>query len=109
MTTYDLDNGLRPESADPAYSALVAFGLWLRAGSIGFAAAAIGLIMLASGETTGWRGIATSLAGAALAAVSWRRARMIVDSGDKTMAEPTSVMPRTPSKTELPVRATSGV
>ena len=72
----------RPTRADPAYRAMVAFGLWLRAGSVGLGVAAIGLITVATGEAETWIGIATAIAGAAIATVAWRRALAIVDGDD---------------------------
>jgi protein-S-isoprenylcysteine O-methyltransferase Ste14 len=84
MKTDYVNTRFRPDHADPAYRAMVAFGLWLRAGSVGLAGAAIGLIMLVTGETAAWIGIATAVAGAAVATVSWRKALAIVAADDAT-------------------------
>ena len=82
MPSRYLGNRFTPTEPSPEYRALVAFGLWLRAGSVALGVAAIGVIMLTTGEATPWVASATALAGAALAALSWRKARAIVGDLD---------------------------
>ena len=82
MTTDYFNAGFKRTSTNPEYRAMVSFGLWLRAGSIGLAATAIGFIMLATAEVSAWIAIATLVAGAVVAVVSWRKALAIVHVDD---------------------------
>jgi hypothetical protein len=83
---HHLNPRFAPDRRSSAYRGVVASSLWLRAGFVALSVAALALIMLASGEASPWVAIATTVAGGAVAAVSWRRARAIIDSVDAAEA-----------------------
>ncbi len=60
--------------------AVVAFGLWLRAGIIGASGLVGGLIQLLGGEAKPLSALALAVGGGVLAAVSWRRVRAALDT-----------------------------
>lgn len=68
--------------------AVVACGLWLRAGLIGASGLVIGLLLLLDGETKLLTALALAIGGGALAVVSWRRARAVLDTADQAAAAP---------------------
>ncbi len=75
---------LRPTApAATERRAVVAYGLWLRAGLVGAAAFAAGLVQLFTGEATALSALALSAAGGALAVVGWRRALASLDAADR--------------------------
>ena len=85
MTSY-LDRRYAPDPLTPAWRALVASGLWLRAGFVGASVAAIALVMLASGDATPLIAIASAVAGGAVASFAWRRFWVVINRADATEA-----------------------
>jgi hypothetical protein len=63
--------------------AVVACGLWVRAGLIGASGFAAGVLLLLGGEMKPLTALALAIAGGALAAVSWRRARAVLDAAEE--------------------------
>ena len=61
--------------------AVVASSVWLRVGFIGATAAAAGLLQLLDGDLAWLSPLALAFCGGMLAAVSWSRARVVLDSG----------------------------
>jgi hypothetical protein len=64
---------------DPIDRALFACRLWLHAGFVGVCAVAAGLLLLVDGEPKWLPGVLLILAGLFVAAVSWRRARKMLE------------------------------
>jgi hypothetical protein len=72
---------------------LVASSLWLRLGFVGAAGAVVALIELYNGEAGLLAALAWIFGGAWLAAVSWRRAKVLLDRLDHLEETPEAVMP----------------
>jgi len=68
--------------------ALVESGLWLRIGFIGASGVAAGLIQLFDGEVKPLSALALAVGGGVLAAVSWWRARTVLENADGATAGP---------------------
>ena len=66
--------------------ALVACGLWLRAGFIGASALVAGLMLLFTGESTPAVAIGLAVGGGLLAPYAWRRSRAILERADAAAA-----------------------
>ena len=71
-----------------ARRALVESGLWLRIGFIGASGVAAGLIQLFDGEVKPLSALALAVGGGVLAAVSWWRARTVLENADGATAGP---------------------
>ena len=78
------------------YRAMVAAGLWLRAGLVALSVEVITLIMLATGEATPWIEIAIALVAGVIARWSWRRARsaLAAESAETGEASPATREPQ---------------
>lgn len=66
--------------------ALIAAGLWMRAGFVGTSAVVIGLILLFNGEANPLLALAIALGGGAFAAFAWRRSWTILAQADAVEA-----------------------
>ena len=77
----------KPELHGPTGRALLACGLWMRLGFIGASGVAVGVIQLFGNEGSPLAALAFVLGGAALAAVSWRRAHAALSKVDVPGAE----------------------
>ena len=62
-----------PDADDESRAALIAAGLWMRAGFVGTSALVIGLILLFNREANPLLALAIALGGGAFAAFAWRR------------------------------------
>jgi hypothetical protein len=82
MTTPRIDPRFVPDRRSPAWRALLASTVWLRAGFIGASVFAIGLIMLVTGEGQPMSALASAIAGALLAALAWRHAWTVLSAAD---------------------------
>ena len=67
---------------------LVASSLWLRLGFVAASGAAVALMELYHGELSPFAGFAWILGGVALAALSWRRAKFLLDRLDSADVAP---------------------
>ena len=76
-----------PELRKKAGAALVACGLWLRIGFVGASAVAAGLIQLFDGKVKPFSALALAVGGGVLAAVSWWRARTVLEIADGATVE----------------------
>ena len=79
MTPHKLSRRFAVDRRTPAYQAMLACGLWLRAGFVALSGAVIALIMLASGEATLWIAIAAAVIAAVFERWSWYKARAALD------------------------------
>jgi hypothetical protein len=75
-----------PELQNTTERALIACSLWLHIGFIGAAASAAGLLRLFEGETNWPLAVGLALSGGALAAVTWRRARTVLEHAERASA-----------------------
>jgi hypothetical protein len=66
--------------------ALVTSSIWLRVGLIGATAVAAGILQLLEGDLAWLSPLALAFCGGVLAAVSWSRARAVLDSGHPSVA-----------------------
>ena len=76
-----------PELSRKARRALVACGLWVRIGFIGASGAALGLAQLLDGTMRPLPALALLVGGGVLAAVSWWRGHVVLDTADKPADE----------------------
>jgi len=74
-----------------ARHALVESGLWLRIGFIGASGVAAGIIQLLGAEAKPISALALAVGGGVLAVLSWRRARIVIESADQA----TPIVPST--------------
>ena len=93
MNAYNFDDRVAQQRLSSADRALVASGLWLRAGFVALSFEAIALIMLATGAAAPWIAIATAVVAGVIARWSWLRARAALDADVETNEAPTSVVP----------------
>ena len=96
MAAHDLDNQLAVDQRHPAHPAMVASGLWLRAGFVALSVEAIVLIMLATGELAAWAAIAAAVVAGVFARGSWHRARAALDAEPLETGGAASDAPRQP-------------
>lgn len=82
MTRRYVNQRFAPDPYSPAFRAVVASSLWLRMGFVTLSVAAIALILLATGDATPGIASSTAVAGGAVTAFAWRRARAILDDID---------------------------
>ncbi len=61
---------------------LIASGLWLRLGFVGASGSVAAMIAMFTGDTGPWAALPLAIAGAALAAYSWRRALAVLERAD---------------------------
>jgi hypothetical protein len=80
MTAHYLTGRYAFPLRSPAYRALVATGLWLRAGFVALSIGAIALVMLATGEATPSIAITTAAVAGVFVRWSWRKARAALDA-----------------------------
>jgi hypothetical protein len=71
-----------PERSSNPGMSLFAFGVWIRLGFVGVSAVIAALVCLADPQTPVAPAVAAALAGAALAAFSWRRVKRALDEDD---------------------------
>ncbi|MEO8304659.1 MAG: hypothetical protein ABI724_11105 [Betaproteobacteria bacterium] len=88
MTTPSVDTNFTPDYRSASWRALLASGMWLRAGFVGASVFAIGVITLFSGEWSPATAFASALAGGVFAAYAWRRALLVIDRADGSEASP---------------------
>ena len=81
----------RPELHGKTGRALVVCGLWMRLGFVGATAVAVGVIQLFGSEASPLSAFALAAGGAALAALSWRRAHAALGEADEPAASIASV------------------
>lgn len=82
MTTPRIDPRFVPERRSPAWRALRASTVWLRAGFVGASVLAIGLIMLVTGEGQPMTALASAIAGALVATLAWRHSWTVLSAAD---------------------------
>ena len=63
--------------------ALAGCGLWLLIGFVGATAVAAGLLQLLEGEAPPFAALTLLFSGAALAAMSWRRGRIVLEDAER--------------------------
>ena len=84
-----------------SWRAVVASGLWLRAGFVGASAFAIGLIMLFTGEASALTALTCLVAGGAFAAFAWRRSWAALNRVETSLpVAPAPIVPA-PSRSNL--------
>jgi len=71
-----------PQLTAKTRRAMLAGGFWMRVAFVGASATAIGVIQLFDGEWSALLALGTAAAGAALAALSWRRAHAALSDID---------------------------
>ncbi len=81
------DPALRGKTAWP----LLASSLWLRLGFVAASGAAVALTELYQGELSSFVGLAWIFGGVALTALSWRRAKILLDRLDGVDVAPEAV------------------
>ena len=79
MTVHYLNGRHALDRRSPEHRAMVAAGLWLRAGFVALSVEVIALIMLAVGEATPWVAIAGAIVAGVIARWSWHKARAALD------------------------------
>jgi hypothetical protein len=84
MSGYDLNGRFAQHRLGPADRALVASGLWLRAGFVALCVEVIALIMLATGAAAPWIAITAAVVAGVIARGSWLRARAVLDADADT-------------------------
>ena len=82
-----------PDKSNNTERALIACSVWLHLGFIGAAASAAGLLELVDG--TWLSGLALIVSGGVLAAMSWRRARKVLQTAEGTW-KATTIVPGEP-------------
>ena len=75
-----------PDRPNDTYRALVACSLWLHIGFGGATALAAGLLQLFGAEAKWPSALALAFSGGVLAAISWRRARIVLENADRVSA-----------------------
>jgi membrane protein implicated in regulation of membrane protease activity len=80
MTVHHLNGRFAFDGRSPGHRAMVAGGLWLRAGFVALIVEAIALIMLATGEAAPWIAIAAAVVAGVFARWSWSKARIALDA-----------------------------
>jgi len=80
MTPHNRKGRCELDRRSSAHRAMVASGLWLRAGFVALCIEAVALIMLATGGSTPWVAIAAAVLAGVFARWSWLRARAALDT-----------------------------
>ncbi len=93
------------QSPNHAERALVACSLWLHVGFVGAATLAAGSIQLFEGATSPLLALTLALSGAALAAMSWRRARTTLEYVEQQLQLPRAHPALPPVGTSVTARA----
>ena len=88
-----VDTSFTPDYRSASWRALLASGLWLRAGFVGAIVFAIGVIALFTGEWSPATALASALVGGPFAAFAWRRAWIIINRADWSEAPPPTAAP----------------
>lgn len=88
MRTPYTDTSFTPDYRSASWRALLASGLWLRAGFVGASVFAIGVIALFSGEWSPTTALASALVGGPFAAFAWRRSWILINRADGLEASP---------------------
>ena len=82
MRTPYVDTRFTPDYRSASWRALLASGMWLRAGFVGASVFAIGVIALFSGESSPTTALASALVGGPFAAFAWRRSWILINRAD---------------------------
>jgi hypothetical protein len=88
MESYFRQLKIGPHPGSESARALVASGLWLRAGFVGASAFLGGLSLLFGDEMHPVLALALAIGGGILASYAWRRSKAILDRADASTASP---------------------
>lgn len=91
MDEAKFDSGMTFESHLDARRALIACGLWMRAGFVGASAAAAAIVLLIGGQAAAMPTVAAALGGIAAAVLAWRRAYVVLERADAAESAPATV------------------